>query len=150
MAGERGGRSREDRPPSPLVLSRDLFNRRTDLASVGPLNRTERSSSSHVAGPDGDKVPGHMMVEQARSIDYRARDARRIGQAPHGVLAEGLALLAPVPVYQPGAPARVPSVSAPLPERPRSRERADDLLEDPAIKGYAQWRGVQRRRACRE
>jgi len=33
------------------------------------------------------------MVEQVRSIDYRARQAKRIGKAPEQVLQEALSLL---------------------------------------------------------
>jgi len=32
--------------------------------------------------PKGGDVTGFVMVEQVRSIDFRARDATRIGKAP--------------------------------------------------------------------
>ncbi len=76
-----------------LVLSHDLFNRKTGLAFVAPVTSTRRDYPFHVAVPAGGKVTGYVMVEQTRSIDYRAREAKRVGRAPESVLEEVLALL---------------------------------------------------------
>ena len=38
-------------------------------------------------------MTGFVMVEQVRSVDFRARAARRIGRAPEQVLDEVLSLL---------------------------------------------------------
>jgi mRNA interferase MazF len=46
-----------------------------------------------VAVPGGGTVGGFVMVEQVRSVDYRARDVRRLGRAPAAVLEEALSLL---------------------------------------------------------
>ncbi len=86
------GHEQRGRRPA-LVLSHDLFNRKTGLAFVAPVTRTQREYPFHVAVPAGGKVTGYIMVEQTRSIDYRAREAKRIGQAPESVLEEALALL---------------------------------------------------------
>jgi mRNA interferase MazF len=76
-----------------LVVSHDLFNQRTGLAIVCPITNTRRDYPFHVAIPEGGKVTGYVMVEQVRSIDYRARQAKRIGRAPDEVLEEALSLL---------------------------------------------------------
>jgi mRNA interferase MazF len=86
------GHGQRGRRPA-LVVSNDLFNRHTGLAMVCPVTRTERGYPFHVAIPDGEKVRGFVMVEQLRSVDYRARDVRRLGRAPGSVLDEALSLL---------------------------------------------------------
>jgi mRNA interferase MazF len=85
------GHERRGRPA--LVLSHDLFNRKTGLAFVAPVTSTQRDYPFHVRVPAGGKVTGYVMVEQTRSIDYRAQEAKRIGQAPDRVVEEALALL---------------------------------------------------------
>jgi mRNA interferase MazF len=42
---------------------------------------------------DDPRVKGFVMVEQVKSIDYRARKARRIGQASNDLLDEVLSIL---------------------------------------------------------
>ncbi len=90
--GPEAGHEQRGRRPA-LVLSHDLFNRKTGLAFVAPVTRTERDYPFHVRVPAGGKVTGTVMVEQTRSIDYRAREVKRVGQAPESVLEEALALL---------------------------------------------------------
>jgi mRNA interferase MazF len=86
------GHEQRGRRPG-LVLSHDLFNRRTGLAFVAPVTRPRRDYPFHVAIPDGATVTGYVMIEQTRSLDYRARGVKRIGPAPVSVLDEALALL---------------------------------------------------------
>jgi len=88
----RTGHEQSGRRPA-LVISRDLFNRRTGLAIVCPITSTQRDYPFHVPIPSGHKVTGFVMVEQVRAIDYRAREARRIGKAPQEILQEVLSLL---------------------------------------------------------
>jgi mRNA interferase MazF len=86
------GHEQSGRRPA-LVISHDLFNQHTGLAIVCPITNTCREYPFHVAVPAGGEVTGFVMVEQARSIDYRARHAKRIGKAPDQVLQEALSLL---------------------------------------------------------
>ncbi|MEN6368656.1 MAG: type II toxin-antitoxin system PemK/MazF family toxin [Thermotogota bacterium] len=88
----RTGHEQSGRRPA-LVVSHDLFNRKTGLAFVCPVTSTHRGYPFHVAIPEGSAVTGFVMVEQMRTIDYRARQAKRIGTAPEAVLEEALALL---------------------------------------------------------
>jgi mRNA interferase MazF len=88
----RRGHEQQGRRPA-LVVSNDLFNRHTGLAIVCPITRSERGFPFHVAIPEGRAATGFVMVEQVKSVDYRARRATRLGKAPPPVLEEALALL---------------------------------------------------------
>ena len=76
-----------------LVVSKTLFNDRTGLAIVCPLTTTDRGYPFHVAVTGDPHVRGFVMVEQVKSVDYRARNAKAIGRAPQEVLDEVLAVL---------------------------------------------------------
>jgi mRNA interferase MazF len=86
------GHEQTGRRPA-LVISHDLFNQHTGLAIVCPITNTRRDYPFHVAIPEGSDVTGFVMVEQVRSIDFRARQAKRIGKAPEQVFQEALSLL---------------------------------------------------------
>ena len=70
-----------------------MFNRHTGLAIVCPLTHTERSFPFHVAVGNDPNVTGFVMVEQVKSVDFRARKAKRIGKASDSVLEEVLSIL---------------------------------------------------------
>jgi mRNA interferase MazF len=86
------GHEQQGRRPA-LVVSNDRFNQRTGLALVCPVTSTRRGYPVHVEIPEGHRVTGFVMVEQIRSIDVSARDARPIAPAPAQVLDEVLAIL---------------------------------------------------------
>ena len=86
------GHEQRGRRPA-LVVSNDLFNKHTGLAIVCPVTSTQRDYPFHVPITDAGNVTGFVMVEQVKSLDFRARKAKRIGKAPEQVLAEALALL---------------------------------------------------------
>ena len=86
------GHEQKGRRPA-LVVSNTLFNERTGLAIVCPLTGKERSFPFHVAVTDNQDVSGFVMVEQVKSIDFRARRLKYIGKAPECVLEEVLAIL---------------------------------------------------------
>ena len=86
------GHEQSGRRPA-LVVSNDLFNKHTGLCIACPITNTQRPYPFHVVIPDGQKVTGAVMVEQVKSIDFRSRDARRIGAAPQPVLEEVLSIL---------------------------------------------------------
>jgi mRNA interferase MazF len=88
----RAGHEQRGRRPA-LVLSHDLFNEHTGLCIVCPVTTTRRDYPFHVAIPEGCRAQGYVMVEQVRSIDFRARQARRLGVAPQAVVDEALSLL---------------------------------------------------------
>jgi len=86
------GHEQKGRRPA-LVVSKELFNRETGLAIVCPLTNTDRGFPFHVPVPEGSSITGFVMVEQVKSVDYRARRAKFIEQASEELLAEVLAIL---------------------------------------------------------
>lgn len=76
-----------------LVISNDLFNKHTGLCIACPVTSTPRDYPFHVPIPDGHEVSGVVMVELAKSIDFRAREVKRIATAPAPVMDEVLSLL---------------------------------------------------------
>jgi mRNA interferase MazF len=86
------GHEQSGRRPA-LVVSNTLFNRHTGLAIVCPLTNTDRNFPFHVAVVNDPNVTGFVMVEQVKSIDFRARKAKCIGRASDNVLEEVLSIL---------------------------------------------------------
>jgi mRNA interferase MazF len=86
------GHEQKGRRPA-LVVSNDLFNRHTGLAIACPLTRTNRGIPFHVPVTDTPSVAGFIMVEQVKSIDYRARGAEYIAPASPETLDAVLAIL---------------------------------------------------------
>ncbi len=86
------GHEQRGRRPA-LVVSNDLFNRHTGLCMACPLTNTDRRHPFHVEVPSTAGVTGFVMVEQLKSIDFRARRAKRIGTAPTAMLDEVLSIL---------------------------------------------------------
>lgn len=86
------GHEQKGRRPA-LVVSNDLFNQHTGLAIVCPITSTRRDFPFHVEIADEPKITGVVMVEQVKSVDFRARRATRIASASQAVLDETLALL---------------------------------------------------------
>lgn len=78
---------------SALVVSNTLFNQKTGLAIVCPLTGTNRNYPFHVAVIDHPAVNGFVMVEQVKSIDYRARQGKYLGKASISLLDEVLSIL---------------------------------------------------------
>ncbi len=76
-----------------LVVSKTLFNERTGLAVVCPLSTTDRGYPFHVEATGDPRVRGFVMVEQVKSVDYRARNAKVISKASRGLLDKVLAVL---------------------------------------------------------
>jgi mRNA interferase MazF len=86
------GHEQKGRRPA-LVVSNTLFNEQTGLAVVCPLTTTDRGYPFHVEITESIRVKGFVMVEQVKSIDYRARQAKPIGKASDVLLDEVLSIL---------------------------------------------------------
>ena len=86
------GHEQRGRRPA-LVVSNDLFNKHTGLCIACPITSTRRDYPFHVSIPEGQKVTGFVMVERVKSIDFRSRKAKRIGEASAKVLEETLSIL---------------------------------------------------------
>ena len=86
------GHEQKGRRPA-LVVSNTLFNEQTGLAIVCPLTTTYRGYPFHVAVLGNPDVKRFVMVEQVKSIDYRARQATSVGKASDDLLDEVLSIL---------------------------------------------------------
>ena len=86
------GHEQKGRRPA-LVVSNDLFNRHTGLAIVCPITNTHRNYPFHVLISNDTNITGVVMVEQVKSIDFRARKVKRISRAAPDVIDEVLSLL---------------------------------------------------------
>jgi len=86
------GHEQKGRRPA-LVVSNDVFNRHTGLAIVCPITNTCRDYPFHVPISDDPHITGVVMVDQVKSIDFVAREARRISRAAPGLLDEVLSIL---------------------------------------------------------
>lgn len=86
------GHEQKGRRPA-LVVSNTLFNEKTGLAIVCPLTSTDRGYPFHVGVAADPVVGGFVMVEQVKSIDFRARKTRCLGKASDKVLDEVLSML---------------------------------------------------------
>ena len=75
------------------MVSKELFNRSTGLAIVCPIANTKRDFPFHVPIPEDSELTGYIMVEQVKSVDFRARSAKRIEQGDDELLSEVLSIL---------------------------------------------------------
>ncbi len=90
VANEQAGR----RPA--FVLSPRAFNELTGRCIACPVTRRDRNWSFHVPIPDGNEISGVVQVDQLRSISWKQRGSRFIGQTPAAVLDEVRARLKPL------------------------------------------------------
>ena len=79
-----------------LVLSTRGFNAATRYALVAPITRTIRNWPFEVVIGPGLRVSGAVLTDQTRSVDFTARHARYLGQAPVQLVAQALARLASI------------------------------------------------------
>ncbi|HEX5077819.1 MAG TPA: endoribonuclease MazF [Geminicoccaceae bacterium] len=89
------GREQAGRRPG-IVLSPDAFNRRVGLALTCPVTSRIKGYPFEVRLEGVHGLSGVILVDQLRSLDWRAREAERAGRAPAHVLADVLARLRPL------------------------------------------------------
>jgi len=82
-----------------LVISPRAYNRRVGLALMCPITSQIKGYPFEVELPQGMKTQGAILCDQIKSLDWRARNAKRIGSVPPSVMQEVtariLALVAP-------------------------------------------------------
>ncbi len=86
------GHEQKGRRPA-LVVSKDLFNSSTGMAIVCPITNTDRDFPFHVPIPITSKLNGFVMVEQVKSVDFRARRVKLIEPLNEELLSEVLSIL---------------------------------------------------------
>lgn len=83
------GHEQRGRRPA-LVISNESFHRFTRMAFVCPITNTNRGYPMHVELDVRSKTTGVIMCEQAKSLDYTARNAVLVERAPDDILSEVL------------------------------------------------------------
>jgi mRNA interferase MazF len=86
------GHEQAGRRPA-LVLTPAPFNSRIGLAFVCPVTTRVKGYPFEVALRRAGSVSGVVLVDQLRSLDWRARRAEPAGKAPASVMAEVVAKL---------------------------------------------------------
>lgn len=86
------GPEQKGRRPA-LVVSNSLFNRTTGLAIVCPITNTDRKIPFHLAIPASSSLTGFIMVEQVKSVDFNARNAKFVEKAATELLDDVLAVI---------------------------------------------------------
>jgi len=89
------GREQAGRRPA-LILTPAPFNSRVGLAFVCPITSRVKGYPFEVALDRVGGVSGVILVDQLRSLDWRARRAEPAGKAPAHVMAEVVAKLRPL------------------------------------------------------
>ncbi len=86
------GHEQKGRRPA-LIISNNLFNQATGLAIACPITNTDRRIPFHLPVPTASSLTGFVMVEQVKSIDYRARNARFVEKAASEIVEDVIALV---------------------------------------------------------
>jgi len=81
----RTGHEQAGRRPA-LVISPRTYNRRVGLALMCPITSQVKGYPFEVLIPDQCDVQGAALSDQLKSLDWRARKAKRIGIVPKEVL----------------------------------------------------------------
>lgn len=79
-----------------LVVSPSAYNRASSLALLCPITSRVRGYPFEVGLPADFEITGVILVDQLRSLDWRARKASFVAHAPEAVLEEVLARLEPL------------------------------------------------------
>lgn len=69
-----------------MVLSPSNYNSRAGLAVVVPVTRQEKQYPFEVPLPPDVAVKGVVLADQVKSLDWRAREAKRIAALPAEVV----------------------------------------------------------------
>lgn len=81
------GHEQAGRRPA-LVISPRIYNRKTGLALLCPITSNVKGYPFEAHIPPGSKATGVVLCDQVKSLDWRARKARKLGPAPRGVIDE--------------------------------------------------------------
>lgn len=86
------GHEQTGRRPA-LVVSPRAYNRKAGLALLCPITTVGKGYPFEVALPAGAKARGVVLCDHIKSLDWRARGAKRIERAPEDVVATATSLL---------------------------------------------------------
>jgi mRNA interferase MazF len=83
------GHEQAGRRPA-VVLSPAIYNRSAGLAIVVPITSQVKGYPFEVEIPAGTRVRGVILADHVKSVDWRARNAERIGRLPDETLQKTL------------------------------------------------------------
>jgi len=75
-----------------LVISNYTFNKATGFIVVCPITNTNRNYPFHVKLPDNCKISGVIMIDQAKSLDYKIRNAEFVTKISRDIVENILAI----------------------------------------------------------
>jgi mRNA interferase MazF len=75
-------------PRPALVISPRSYNQRVGLALVCPITSRIKGYPFEVELPRGLETEGAILCDQIKSLDWRVRNAKRIGTVPPSVMQE--------------------------------------------------------------
>jgi len=89
------GHEQTGRRPA-LILSPAVYNRQVGLALLCPITRQIKGYPFEVRLPEGLPVSGVVLADQVKSLDWRIRQAERIGKVSEEILGEVFTKLMPL------------------------------------------------------
>lgn len=89
------GHEQSGRRPA-LVISPREYNRKVGLAWFCPVTSQIKDYPFEVQLPSGLKAEGAVLCDQIKSLDWRARKAKRICPVPRDVMDEATARILPL------------------------------------------------------
>jgi len=76
-----------------IILSNNLFNKKTGLAMVCPITSTNRHFPLHIEIKELSRIKGFVMIEQIKSVDFKSRNVEFIEKSNEELLNDVLSML---------------------------------------------------------
>lgn len=92
------GHEQRGRRPA-LIISPRAYNSKSSLALLCPITNQSKGYPFEVSIPEGCGVSGVVLADQLKSVDWKAREARKIGTVPSSALDAVRERLAPLIGY---------------------------------------------------
>ncbi len=89
------GHEQAGRRPA-IIVSPQAYNRKVGLALVCPITSRVKGYPFEVLLPPEADIQGVVLSDQVKSVDWRARKAKRIESVPESVMLEVCARLLPL------------------------------------------------------
>ncbi|MFZ9036108.1 MAG: type II toxin-antitoxin system PemK/MazF family toxin [Francisellaceae bacterium] len=75
-----------------IVITKKIFNAHTGFAFVAPITSTERGNKFELKLPKQCKTQGSILLYQLKSVDFKARQAKKIELCPKASLEQVLSI----------------------------------------------------------
>ena len=90
-----GGYEQSGKRPA-LVLSPKAYNAKVGLAVFCPVTSKIKGYPFEVILPEKMEISGAVLADQVKSLDWRARKAKKLGSLPYSLLKEVFAKIRPL------------------------------------------------------